>query len=58
MEREFTIDITDLWEGQAVKDEISEMVSEYISDRTGFCHKGFSFDVTIHVTNIDYDEEE
>ena len=58
MESEMTLNITDLPEGEAIEEEIADVVSEYISDRTGFCIRGFCIDVTVYVTNIDYDKEE
>ena len=45
-------------------DAISEIISDYLSDTYGFCHKGFTFDVnynelnepsSVFVTDIDWD---
>lgn len=52
---EFMVDILSLPEGEALYEEIAELVSDYISDLTGLCHKGFSMDVAIKVSEIDYD---
>ena len=41
--------------------EQEEAVSDYLSNAYGFCHKGFGYEAegeTIHITNIEWDEEE
>lgn len=41
--------------------EQEEAVSDYLSDTYGFCHYGFTYEETdgqIHITNIEWDEEE
>ena len=37
-----------------IHQEIADWVNDYISDKTGFCHKGFKFE--INVTNIEWDK--
>lgn len=41
--------------------EQEEAISDYLSDTYGFCHYGFSYEYDgeqIHITNIEWDEEE
>lgn len=41
--------------------EQDEAVSDYLSDEYGFCHRGFEYEEIgeqIHITNIEWDEEE
>ena len=41
--------------------EQEEAISDYLSDTYGFCHYGFSYEddgEKIHITNIEWDEEE
>lgn len=36
-------------------------ISDYLSDKYGFCHKGFVYEETdrvVHITNIEWDKEE
>jgi len=38
-----------------------EAISDFLSDKYGFCHYGFTYEETngkIHITNIKWDEEE
>jgi hypothetical protein len=38
-----------------------EAISDFLSDKYGFCHKGFKYEQTnnvIHITHIEWDEEE
>lgn len=42
-------------------DEKCEAVSDFLSNRFGFCHYGFLYeeiDGVVYVTNIEWDEEE
>ena len=55
---EFMIDILNLSDGETLYEKIAEMVSDYISYLTGLCHKGFSMDIAIKVSDIDYDFSE
>ena len=55
---EFMIDILNLFDGETLYEKIAEMVSDYISYLTGLCHKGFSMDIAIKVSDIDYDFSE
>ena len=53
-------DIDAEWD-EMENDEREEAISEYLSDTYGFCHYGFSYEddgEQIHITNIEWDEEE
>lgn len=53
-------DIDSEWD-EMDNDEKEEAMSEYLSDTYGFCHYGFSYEddgEQIHITNIEWDEEE
>ncbi len=53
-------EISELWH-EMDDDDKEEAISNYLSDQSGFCHKGFSYeeaDGRIHITNIIWDEEE
>ena len=39
-------------------EEIADFVSDYISDKTGFCHEGFSLEITIKASGIMWDTDE
>lgn len=41
--------------------EREDALSDFLSDEYGFCHNGFSYEEIngkIHITNIEWDEEE
>lgn len=53
-------DIDEEWD-EMDDDEREEVMSDYLSDTYGFCHKGFRYKTDseqIHITNIEWDEEE
>lgn len=53
-------DIDDEW-GQMDDYDKEEAVSDFLSDKYGFCHKGFLYEEVngmVYITNIIWDEEE
>ena len=53
-------DIDEEWD-EMDDDEREEAMSDYLSDTYGFCHYGFNYEddgEQIHITNIEWDEEE
>ena len=53
-------DIDEDWDEMS-EDEREDAISDYLSDTYGFCHYGFCYEETdeqIHITNIEWDEEE
>lgn len=39
-------------------EEIAEWMSDYISNKTGFCHKGFGLEIKITANHIMWDTDE
>ena len=44
-------------EGKDLYNAICEFASDYITEKTGFCHEGFDIDIEITASNILYDTE-
>lgn len=45
-------------EGNDLYSAICEYASDYITDKTGFCHRGFEIEVKITASKILYDTDE
>ncbi len=45
-------------DGYEIFKDICEYVSDFITEKTGFCHKGFTIDVRVTASDIDYDIDE
>jgi hypothetical protein len=53
-------EISSRWYEMDVYDK-EEAISDFLSDKYGFCHYGFLYEeinTQIHITNIEWDEEE
>ena len=49
------IPLSEIDDNDDLLDQICDLVSDYISEKTGFCHKGFEIDIKIKASNIKYD---
>ena len=55
---ELEISLSDLPDGDEIFAEIENAVTDYLSDKTGFCHEGYVLEIKIKASQIMWDVDE
>lgn len=56
-EKPYNIEITDDDLSHEQREKIMDMVNEYLSDKYGSCSGGYGYEISIKLTDIDWEEE-